>query len=252
MAAIVLTLTSCNTSKRIVYFSDVEPGQTEINVAEPTEIKIQPKDKLTIWVSCQDERLSTLFNLQISSHSGSVGTSGTNTLGYTVDAEGNIDFPVLGHIHIAGLSREEVAAYIKNELQSQNLLKDPVIIVEFQNLYVNTLGELGPGRYKIDKDHMTLLDVISQAGDLTIDGKRHNVMILRNENGKEKAYEVDLRSAESVYSSPAFYLQQNDLVYVEPNNKKTRQSTVNGTSVLTPSFWFSMISMTITLFLLFK
>ncbi len=152
------------------------------------------------------------------------------------------------------MTREEVAVYIKKELQSHDLIKDPVVTVEFMNLSVNVMGEVNrPGRYNIDKDHLTILDALSQAGDLTIYGKREKVLVLRNENGKQRVYGINLCSADHLYSSPVYYLQQNDVVYVEPNDTKARQSTVNGNNVRSTSFWISLASLLTTIsVLIFK
>ncbi|MEO3519325.1 polysaccharide export protein, partial [Phocaeicola vulgatus] len=159
-----------------------------------------------------------------------------------------------GKLHVQDMTREEVAVYIKKELQSHDLIKDPVVTVEFMNLSVNVMGEVNrPGRYNIDKDHLTILDALSQAGDLTIYGKREKVLVLRNENGKQRVYGINLCSADHLYSSPVYYLQQNDVVYVEPNDTKARQSTVNGNNVRSTSFWISLASLLTTIsVLIFK
>ena len=161
---------------------------------------------------------------------------------------------MLGKLHVQDMTREEVAVYIKKELQSHDLIKDPVVTVEFMNLSVNVMGEVNrPGRYNIDKDHLTILDALSQAGDLTIYGKREKVLVLRNENGKQRVYGINLCSADHLYSSPVYYLQQNDVVYVEPNDTKARQSTVNGNNVRSTSFWISLASLLTTIsVLIFK
>ena len=120
------------------------------------------------------------------------------------------------------------------------------------NLAISVLGEVGkPGRYNIDRDKITLLDAISMAGDLTIYGKRDNVYVMRNEGGKQTSYQVNLLSAQDVYSSPAYYLQQNDVIYVEPNSVRARQSTVNGNNVRSTSFWISLASLLTTITVLF-
>lgn len=252
VALAALLLGACSTAKHIIYFQDLQPGESEQSVTAATEIEIQPKDKLSILVSCQDARLTSMFNLvsssqqvgQTSSLSTSSSTSsGRDISGYTVDARGNIDFPVLGTLHVQGMTREEIAAYIKKELQANDLIKDPVVTVEFMNLGINVLGEVNsPGRYAIDKDRYTILDAISQAGDLTVFGKREKVLVLRNEKGTQRVYGINLCSANHVYTSPAYYLQQNDVVYVEPNKVKARESTVNGNNVRSTTFWFSLVS----------
>ncbi|MDB9153507.1 polysaccharide biosynthesis/export family protein [Parabacteroides distasonis] len=247
VAASVLVLGSCSTPRQISYFQDLRPGESELTLTIPAEIKIQPKDKLSILVNSQDLRLTNLFNLPIVSQQvGQETSSGTSRgmSGYTVDSKGDIDFPVLGMLHVQGMTREEMAAYIKKELQSHDLIKDPVVTVEFMNLSVDVMGEVNrPGRYNIDKDHLTILDALSQAGDLTIYGKREKVLVLRTEEGKQRVYGINLCSADHLYSSPAYYLQQNDVVYVEPNDTKARQSTVNGNNVRSTSFWISLASL---------
>jgi polysaccharide export outer membrane protein len=249
--SLCLSLGACRSSKQIAYFQDVHSESGEFTITSPTEIIIQPKDKLSIMVSSQDLRLTNLFNLPIVSQQvGQEATSATSRglSGYTVDSDGNIDFPVLGSIHIGGMTREQVAANIKEQLQSHDLIKDPVVTVEFLNLGINIMGEVTkPGRYNIDKDQITILDALSQAGDLTIYGKRENVLVLRKENGTQHVYNINLCSANDVYTSPAYYLQQNDVVYVEPNNIRARQSTVNGNNVRSTSFWISLASLLTTI-----
>lgn len=254
----MLLLSSCNASKNVVYFQDLTPGESEIALASSPAIKIGPEDKISIIVSCRDPQLATLFNLprvsmqvgQVTTgnNSGSSSGSSQGVSGYTVDRNGEIDFPVLGKIKVAGMDREEIATYIKSELLRQNLVKDPVVTVEYMNLCFSILGEVNqPGRFSIDRDHVTLLDALSMAGDLTINGNRKKVMVMRQENGKQRVYGVDLTSGEYVYTSPAYYLQQNDVVYIEPNDMKARQSTVNGNNVRSTAFWLSLASFLTTI-----
>lgn len=241
LTIVVLALSSCAAPTKIAYFQDLKEG-AGYDVTKPEEIRIQPKDKLSIIVNSQDPRLMTLFNLAGVS-GGEASASGQGASGYTVDSEGNIDFPVLGKLQVSGMTREEVATYVKDELQDHDLLKEPIVIVEFMNLSVSVLGEVNtPGRYNIDKENLSVLDVLSQAGDLTIYGQRENVMVLRYEKGKQKVYNLDLCSAKKMYASPAFYLQQNDVIYVTPNDARRRQSTTNGVSSRNPSLWVSLAS----------
>lgn len=250
-------LVACSTPARITYFQDLRPGESEQQVVAATEIKVRPGDKLSIIVNSRDPQLTQLFNLpyvtqQIGRGSTSTSSSSNATSqgvsGYTVDEEGRIDFPVLGKIEIAGKNREEIAAFIKEELLAKNLVKDPVVTVEYMNLCISVLGEVAsPGRYSIDRDKVTLLDAISMAGDLTIYGKREKVLVLREENGVQRVYGVNLCSAEHLYTSPVYYLRQNDVVYVEPNNVRARQATVNGNNVRSTSFWISLASLLTTI-----
>ena len=245
----VLAAVSCSTPKEISYFQDLQPGVTELTITDPVEIKVRPKDKLSILVNAQDPKLTNMFNLPIVSQQigqESTGSSGTirGVSGYTVDSFGDINFPVLGKIRVEGMTREQIADYLTKQLKEQELIKDPVVTVEFMNLGVSVLGEVNkPGRISINRDNMTILDALSEAGDLTIFGKREKVLVLRQEDGKQRVYGVNLCSAEHIYSSPVYYLQQNDVVYVIPNNTKSRQSTVNGNTVRSTSFWISLASL---------
>lgn len=249
--ALPLLMAACTTPQNITYFQDVDPATTAITLQSIPEIRIQPKDELSIIVSAQDQRLTNMFNLPYTPQQiGTTTNSNTarGVCGYTVCSDGTIDFPVIGRIEVAGKTREEVASYVKEQLVSRDLVKEPVVTVEFLNLSVSVLGEVSdPGRYNIDKDNYTIFDALGQAGDLTIYGERENVLVLRSEEGEQKAYTVDLCSAESLYSSPVYYLQQNDVVYVAPNNTRKRQGTAVGSTLLTPTFWISVGSFLISL-----
>lgn len=241
LTLMVLAAVSCSTPKEISYFQDLQAGVTELAITDPVEIKVSPKDKLSILVNSQDQKLNELFNLQNTS-----GNTSSNRieLGYTVDTQGFINFPVLGKVKVGGMTREQIAEYLTGQLKEKELIKDPVVTVEFINLGVSVLGEVNnPGRIRIDRDNMTILDALSEAGDLTIYGKREKVLVLRQENGRQRVYDINLCSAEHIYSSPVYYLQQNDVVYVIPNDTKSRQSTVNGNTVRSTSFWISLASL---------
>ena len=241
LTLMILAVVSCSTPKEISYFQDLQPGVTELTITDPVEIKVRPKDKLSILVNSQDQKLNELFNLQNTS-----GNTSSNRieLGYTVDTKGFINFPVLGKVKVGGMTREQIAEHLTEQIKEQELIKDPVVTVEFMNLGVSVLGEVNkPGRISINRDNMTILDALSEAGDLTIFGKREKVLVLRQENGKQRVYGINLCSADHIYTSPVYYLQQNDVVYVTPNDTKSRQSTVNGNTVRSTSFWISLASL---------
>ena len=249
-AASALALSSCSTPTQITYFQDL--GSAEGGVIAPVrEITVRPKDKISIIVNCKSPELTALFNLPYvtqrlgENSSGNIsGYSQGYISGYTVDESGEIDFPVLGKIPVAGKTRDEIAAVVKEELSAQGQAMDAVVTVDFMNLYYQVLGEVNrPGRYAIDRDAVTLLDALGTAGDLTIYGRRDCIKVLRNEGGTLRTYEVDLCSASSVIGSPAYYIQQGDVVYVDPNDVRVRQSTVNGNNVRSTSFWISLTSL---------
>ena len=243
----MIVLASCSTPKEIVYFQDMKPGGEGLSIGEPVEIKVRPKDKLHIIVNTNDPKLTNLFNLPIVSQQvGQEGSWGTSrgVAGYTVDNEGNINFPVLGKVKVEGMTREQIADFLTRQLQEKELVKEPVVTVEYMNLCVSVLGEVNrPGRINIDRDNMTILHALSEAGDLTVYGKRENILVTRQEGDRQQVYTVNLCSAEQLYASPAYYLRQNDVVYVQPNDTKARQSTVNGNNVRSTSFWISLTSL---------
>ena len=250
-AALALVLSSCGTPKHITYFQDSEAAEGQ-TVTAVREITIRPNDKISIIVNCKSPELSSLFNLPYvtqrlgENNRNSIGGASSQgyVSGYTVSQNGTIAFPVLGEIEVAGLTRAQIAEKITSELKAQGQASDAVVTVDFMNLYYQVLGEVSkPGRYAIDKDAITLLDAIGTAGDLTIYGQRENVKVMREEDGKMKTYQVNLCSAADLLASPVYYIQQNDIIYVDPNPVRARQSTVNGNNVRSTSFWISIASL---------
>lgn len=259
VAASAMLISSCNSSKDVLYFQDLKPGDNVAVSAIPVPVTVKPDDKISIVVNSRDPQLMALFNLpRVNKQMSTVGqasstnvSNGQDVMGYTVDSRGEIDFPVLGKIKVEGKTREEIGAYIKNELIAKNLVKDPIVTVEFMNLCVSVLGEVNsPGRYGIDRDKTTIIDALSMAGDLTINGNRNNVTVLRQDGDVQRVYAIDLTSGNDIYSSPAYYLQQNDVIYVEPNEMRARQSTVNGNTIRSASFWISITSLVMSIVVL--
>ena len=248
-AAVVFA--ACSSVNQVSYLQDTESDYRPIRT-EQLALRMAPGDEVSIVVTCKDPTLTSLFNLpyisQMIGSSSSSSSGGQRMSGYLIDTEGFIDFPVAGKIKIAGHTREEVSEIVKNVLQDRNLVKDPVVTVEYMNLGVSVMGEVArPGRFALGQDGLTILDALAMAGDLTINGKRENVKVVREENGERKVYLLDLTRAEDVFRSPAFYVRQNDLVYVEPNKMRARQSTVNGNNVLSAPFWISVASLAATI-----
>ncbi len=242
---------SCSSYQKIPYFQDADRVKG-INISAVQEITIRPKDRISIVVNCKDPQLSALFNLPYVTQR-IVSTGARNSLygeetsaisGYTVDSDGTIDFPTIGKINVFGLTRSELASLIKDEIETRNQAKDPVVTVDFLNLSYTVMGEVTvPGTYRIYKDNLTILEALGAAGDITIFGKRDNVLVLRMEDGKQKSYRVNITSLQNVVQSPVYYLQQDDIVYVEPNKMKAKQSTVNGNEIRSASFWISLSSL---------
>ncbi len=240
----LLLVASCSTPKQVPYFQDLKQKES-VKIAPPQDIRLKPGDQVTIHVNSKDPELALPLNLTFANNN--MGSNNTR-LAYTVDERGYIDFPTLGEIHVEGKTRDEVAKHIKGIILEKKLVLDPVVIVDFYNQKVSVIGEVNvPGKYDIDKDRFTVLDALALAGDLTIQGKRENITVLREEFGSQKAYTLNLNDAAQLHASPAYYLQQNDIVYVEPNTAKAGASSINGNTVRSVSFWFSVASLALTI-----
>lgn len=266
-ACIILALVcSCSTPKDIAYFQNA-PMLDGMALQMEQKFRLRPEDKINIIVNSSNPMLEQQFTL-------TARTNGNNTLGadvkpestaggnagggaaliaYTVDEQGTIDFPVLGKIRVAGMTRSEAASYIKGRLVERELVSEPIVTVEYVNLSVNVLGEVGrPGNVPITKDHFTVVDALSRAGDMTINGNRRTVMVGRNEDGVSRVYYIDMTDMQQTMLSPAYYLQQNDWVYVAPNGKKKRESTDTSTALHSPYMWLSIASLVTSLIAIFR
>lgn len=247
---ITLLLTACSPVDKISYIQLEHSGDALMTVCS-NPIFIQPGDQLLIYVLLSNYEFLPLYNITsvrlMNDREQEIG-------GYFVDSNGNIDFPSLGMLHVAGKNRIQIAEMIKAKISALDKgVKDPIVIVDFSNLYYSVVGEVNkPGRYKIPQDEFTVFDALSNAGDLTISGKRQNVKVLRSIDGKMVVYEIDLTDTKSIYSSPAFYIHQNDVIYVEPNKVRARHSTANGNSFVTAPFWLSIVSLLTTAVLYIK
>ena len=257
-------LYSCSTPKDIAYFQNAMQLQGMALQAEQ-KFRLRPEDKISIVVNSSNPMLEQQFTLTSRGNSNDIlgaetlpatvssSGSGNSIIAYTVDEQGTIDFPVLGKIRVEGMTREEVAAYIKERLIARELVSDPIVTVEYVNMSVNVLGEVSsPGNVPITKDHFTVIDALAKSGDLTINGNRRTVMVSRNNNGVNEVYQIDLTDMQKTMLSDGYYLQQNDLVYVTPNDKRKRDSTNTGNIFHTPYIWMSIISMLASLIVIFK
>lgn len=237
---LVLLLTvSCRSAKNVLYLQDLDSvesaGYTRL---EPT---IQPGDLLSITVNSKNPELSAPFNLPMVSYTSSVGRGvGVQYLqGHLVGTDGTITFPLLGKINASGLTKQQLIDKISRELIAGNYIKEPIVTISFQNFKITVLGEVSrPGSFTIDNERVTIFDAIGMAGDMTIYGRRDNVIVVREANGKREIYTHDLRSKE-VFRSPCFYLAQNDVVFVNPNNAKIQMSEINQNNNV--GVWLSLV-----------
>ncbi len=252
-------LLSCSTPKDVTYFQDAEALSGMALQAE-RQFRLRPEDKINIVVNSSNPMLEKQFTLTTLNTQYVLGSSVTpktssstspgngQMVAYTVDEQGTIDFPILGKISVLGKTRTEVAQYIQDRLVARELVSDPIVTVEYVNLGVNVLGEVArAGHVDINKDHFTILDALSRAGDLTINGNRKKVLVTRHVDGVNQVYAVDLTNMQTLLNSPAYYLQQNDLVYVGPTDKRKRETRAAGNTFNTPAVWISLASLLTTI-----
>jgi polysaccharide export outer membrane protein len=229
---------SCAHSKKITYFQDLkDTAKVSSQAINGTyEPKIQPDDVLGISVNSINPEATAIFNTQgnnasqlapLSNAGAAVNTSpGQNNAalnGYLVSKKGDIDFPVLGKLEVTGLTTSQLSDTLKSKLDQY--LKDPIVNVRLLNYKVTVLGEVNrPSSYSITSERVSVVDAIGMAGDLTIDGKRENVLLIREENGERKFIRLNLNSS-TLFESPYYYLKQNDIVYIEPSKSKAQSSS---------------------------
>ncbi|MCR5570088.1 MAG: polysaccharide export protein [Paludibacteraceae bacterium] len=241
--SVCLWLASCNARKDIVYLQNNKVDQVAA-IANQYTIRIEPGDQLQIVVSCKDPELSAILNMPLVSFQTSTSTvNSTNSIiTYTVNSDGTIDFPIIGSIKVGGLTREEARTLIAEKIKESELIQDFVVTVNYANLKIYITGEVNsPGAYSITDNNVNVLQAISMARDLTIHGRRDEVFVIREQQQQRVSYRLDLRS-DSIFQSPAFYLKQNDVIYVAPSRMRSNQSTVSGNNFQNVSFWVSVAS----------
>lgn len=219
----VLMLASCSSRKKFVYLQDMHLGK-EYPMEQKHEARVHRDDRLAITVSCKQPELALPFNIQGGSYSisdmGEVRQNeAASNKGYRVDIDGNIDFPILGKLNVEGKKVSEVKEMIEEGIKAGNYIKDPIVSIEFLNFKYTVLGAAGSGTYSVEGDRITIIEAIANAGDLAANARVDRISVIREENGVRKVYMHDLREKD-IFSSPAYYLQQNDIVYVEPKYKK--------------------------------
>ena len=246
-ALLAFLLVSCQSYKKVPYLQDTAfVNDTEQSVRQ-TGVKVMPKDLLTIAVSCSTPELAAPFNLVNSGTAngteGKMVTASPALQQYLVDNQGNINFPVLGEIHVGGLTKLEIENLIIDKLKVY-LKEAPLVTVRIVNYRISVLGEVTkPGSFVVSNEKINLLEALAMAGDLTIYGMRDNVKLIRTgQDNKQEIITMDLNKAETVLS-PYYQLQQNDIIYVTPNKTKAKNSDI-GTST---GLWFSGVSILVSL-----
>jgi polysaccharide export outer membrane protein len=228
---LIVFLSSCVSRKKIVYFQNGEIEQGKVSNSYTTIIK--PDDLLQIAVISDNKDASLPFNLPaiVSTTSSNSVVGQPSQLPYLVNSKGEIDFPILGTLKVAGLTRSQLIQLLKDKISPKYIL-NPNINIRITNFKVNISGAVNrPGTYTIPNERVTILDALSLAGDLLISGRRDNVLVIREEGEKKIKYTIDLRSND-LFTSPVFYLQQNDNIYVEPNYPSLQSASSNTNTTL--------------------
>lgn len=251
----VVLLNGCIVPKKVVYVKDMLPDTAYLTM-EMLPLRLQKNDRIQIVVSASSPELAAPFNGGVGSYrvgdDGTVSTSvdrSSSTSNYIVDWDGTIDFPVLGKMQVEGLTLKEVREMVRGLLISNEYINSPAVRVELLNLKVTMMGAVGNQVLQVPEGRITLLEAITRSGGLQVNADPQAVFVIREENGVRKKYVNDIES-KAIFDSPTFYLQQNDIVYVEPK-----------TAVMTPreqqtrqyiGFGMSMLSIGLTLFALFR
>ena len=240
VCAIILAMVGCGSSEQTVYWRNID----SISLAASKglyDAKIMPKDELTILVQTTDPLSSEPFNL----HSTGQSTSKNAITGYLVDNDGMINFPIIGKIHVAGLTKNECEDLIKSKIQPYLArTENPVVSVRMSSFRITVIGEVNrPGVIPVSTEKISIVEALAEAGDMTIYGKRNNILLVREDKTGEK-HKVRLNMNDAnIINSPYYYLQQNDVIYVEPHKVKAR-NTFFGSNT---SIFYSIIGITSSL-----
>lgn len=244
----VMMFSSCVSRKEIVYFQGLEKAGEVMDENINTSLKVKPNDLLTISVAAAEQEAALPFNLPVvgvpqgGAELGGLSVNGRQQLQtYLVDSDGNIEFPVLGTIEVAGFSRQELSAKLKAKISEY--VQEPIVNVRIVNFQVSVLGEVNrPGTFDVNDEYLSLPKALGLAGDLSIYGRRDNILVMREQDGKKVHKYLDLTNPE-VRSSPFYYLQQNDVIYVEPNGAQVQSASYNRNA----SVYISIASVLISL-----
>ncbi len=255
---LVSVLTGCDAYKKVVYVQNAGTAITYADsipaaIPDPT-LKIG--DLLIITVNSNTPEAAMPFNLPLLpgsegiknysnvSSNMSISNGGAGLQNYLVDIQGDIVFPIIGKIHAIGMTKTALASYIKNKIYPYYIKDEPIINIRYANFKVSILGEVGhPGVFDIQNEKISIFEAIALAGDLSIFGKRDNVLLIREKaNGKRETLRIDLRD-QKLIDSPYFYLQQNDVLYIQPNDPKSRSGFFSTAESLSLSVVGTLISL---------
>jgi polysaccharide export outer membrane protein len=242
---LVAFLFSCGSKKDVIYFQDIPNKATLYTDNTVSEVRIAPGDNLFITVLGESQLATAQFNV-ITTERGNINNDLIGLLGYLVDDKGEINFPLIGKVYVAGLSKDEATNLLQDKIAV--FINDPIVNIRFLNYKITVLGEVArPGTYSVNDEKISIPEALSLAGDLTIYGERHNVVLMRTDNDQKEFYSIDLTDPGVVFS-PLYFLKQNDILYISPNRAKIRSSSLFNQNA---SITISLVSITMTLIAFF-
>jgi len=229
-------------------------------ISSPYELQVQPDDQLAISVSSRNAELLATFNNNTLIGGGNNSQTGTNTVNvssgvsyFTVNKEGNIEFPIFGTLHVGGMTTGQVSSMIQKRMINEGYINDAVVNTKIMSFKVTVMGDVkNPGTQTHQGERLTILEALGKAGDLTNSAYRNNILVVREENGIRKTYEINLLDNQAVFNSPAYYLQQNDVIYVQPNKSQRVKGSTSYTWLSVGSTVVGMIVSIVSLIVALK
>lgn len=213
----MVLVTGCVSNSKVTYLQGADAYTVPTQLPTTYEIKIQPDDQLAVSVSSSERELLEPFTNKLSIGTGAAGGGiGGGSL-FTVDKDGYIEFPVFGLLKVSGYTRNELARMLENRLKTEGYTQDPVVSVEIMSFKVTVLSATSASVVTCVTDRFTILEAIAKAGGIKLSGKRQNVLVLREDEGKVQSFRIDLSNASATLNSPVYFLKQNDVIYIEPN-----------------------------------
>lgn len=251
-----LAATSCVSKKKIVYFQGAEEAYSQgQKILQQYEMKLKPADQILVKVTCSNPELLEVFAQDVTMGAGtgtannisSANSSLGNVYGYTINNQGDVILPAIGKVHVEGYTTEQAAILVENKIKQAGLVTDPEVTVRLLNARVAVLGAVShPGVVSLNSERNTILDVLAQCGDVDDTGLRYRIRLFREVNGQRIAYDLDLTHSD-IFESPAYYVQQNDMIYVEPNKSKRVKSSPFYTSLAACSSILAIVTTAVSM-----
>lgn len=253
--------TSCISNKKMIYLQGAtQQYALPQEIMDYTELQVQPDDQLAISVASKDVELLARFNNNTLIGGGNNSQTGANTVNvssgvsyFRVNKDGNIEFPIFGTIHVGGMTTGEISTMIQKRMIDEGYINDAVVNTKIMSFKVTVMGDVkNPGTQTYQGERLTILEALGKAGDLTNSAYRNNVLVIREENGQRKAFEVNLLDNQAVFNSPAYYLQQNDVIYVQPNKSQRVKGSTSYTWLSVGSTVVGMVVSIVSLIVALK